>query len=62
MGRARFASPEQLTGVYGTGLGIQADAATRERIYAEVRDALRAYGGAEGLVYPLEAILASARK
>lgn len=62
MGTARFASPEQLTGVYATALNIRADAATREGIYAEVREALGAYAGAEGLAYPIEAILGSARK
>ena len=62
MGIARFASPEQLTGAYGTSLGVHADAPTRARIIAEVRDALREYIGADGLAYPVEAILGSARR
>jgi ubiquinone/menaquinone biosynthesis C-methylase UbiE len=62
LGTARFASPEQLTGVYATALDIRADAATRDRVIAEVRDALRDYIGPDGLAYPIEAILGRARK
>ncbi len=59
-GTARYASPEMLTRAYGTGLGIEADAATRERVIAKVDAALASYVGADGLVCPMEAVLARA--
>jgi ubiquinone/menaquinone biosynthesis C-methylase UbiE len=62
MGVIRFDSPELLTRIWGTVLGIQADAQTRAQIIAEASHALHVYVGAEGLVYPIEAILGSARK
>jgi ubiquinone/menaquinone biosynthesis C-methylase UbiE len=61
-GTARFASPAMLTRAYGTGLGIEADAATRARIIAEVEAALAPFVGEEGLVCPMEAVLARARR
>jgi ubiquinone/menaquinone biosynthesis C-methylase UbiE len=60
LGTARFASPEQLITAYG--LGSHPDAAIRERVDAEVREALKDYIGAEGLAYPIEAVLGNARK
>ncbi len=62
MGVIRFDSPELLTRIWGTALGIQTDAPTRAQIIAEVSAALQAYVGAQGLVYPIEAVLSSARK
>lgn len=62
MGVIRFDSPELLTRIWATVLDIQADAQTRAQIIAEVSDALQAYVGAEGLVYPIEAILGSTQK
>jgi hypothetical protein len=41
---------------------IQADEKIRSMVIDEVSSSLRSYVGAEGLVYPIEAILASARK
>jgi hypothetical protein len=57
-GTARFSSPEMLTRAYGTGLGIEADTATRARIVAEVDAALVPYVTEDGLVCPMEAVLA----
>jgi ubiquinone/menaquinone biosynthesis C-methylase UbiE len=62
MGTVRYDSPEMLTRAYGNGLEIEADDATRQRIFVDVSRALEAYVGEDGLVYPIEAILASARR
>ena len=62
MGTVRYAAPEVLAGAYGAPEGVAADAATRERVFAEAREALGDYTSAEGLVYPIEAVLGGARK
>jgi len=62
MGVVRLPSPEQLARSYGAMAGIQADEKTRTEIIDEISAALQSYVGAEGLEYPIEAILASARK
>jgi len=62
MGVVRLLSPEHLVRSYGAMAGIQADEKTRTNVIDEVSAALQSYVGAEGLVYPIEAILASARK
>lgn len=62
MGAVRFPSPEHLVRSYGALIGKQTDAQTRASLIAEVSAALQPYVGADGLVYPIEAILASARK
>jgi SAM-dependent methyltransferase len=62
MGVVRFSSPEQLVRSYGASGNIQTDEKTRATVIAEVSIALQSYVGAQGLVYPIEAILTSARK
>lgn len=62
MGLVRFPSPEHLVRGYGAMADIQADEKTRSIVIDEVSASLQSYVGAEGLVYPIEAILASARK
>lgn len=62
MGAVRLPSPEHLVRSFGAMTGIQADEKTRTIVIDEVSVSLQAYVGAEGLVYPIEAILASARK
>jgi len=62
MGAVRLPSPGHLARSYGAMAGIQADEKTRTEVIDEVRAALQSYVGAKGLEYPIEAILASARK
>jgi SAM-dependent methyltransferase len=62
MGAVRFPSPEHLVRSYGALAGKEADAQTRSQIIEEVNAALQSYVGEEGLVYPIEAILACGRK
>lgn len=62
MGAVRLPSPEHLVRSYGAMMGTQADEQTRANIFQEVRTALQPYVSAEGLEYPIEAILAHARK
>jgi ubiquinone/menaquinone biosynthesis C-methylase UbiE len=62
MGVVRLPSPGHLARSYGAMAGIQADENTRTKAIEEVSVALQSYVGAEGLEYPIEAILASARK
>jgi ubiquinone/menaquinone biosynthesis C-methylase UbiE len=62
MGVVRLPSPVHLARSYGAMAGIQADEKTRTEVIDEVSSALQSYVGAEGLEYPIEAILASARK
>ena len=62
MGAVRLPSPGDLARSYGAMAGIQADEKTRTEVIDEVSLALRSYVGAEGLEYPVEAILANARK
>jgi hypothetical protein len=62
MGAVRLPSSEHLVRSFGAMTGIQADDKTRNIVIDEVSVSLQSYIGAEGLVYPIEAILASARK
>ena len=62
MGAVRFPSAEHLVRGYGAMLGTQADDATRSIVIDEVSAALRPYAGTKGVEYPIEAILASARR
>ena len=62
MGAVHLPSPGHLARSYGAMAGIQADEKTRTEVINEVSVALQSYVGAEGLEYPIEAILASARK
>lgn len=61
-GMVRWPSPAHLVRSYGALAGVVADEMTRLDVIAEVSAALQPYVGAEGLVYPIEAVLASARK
>lgn len=61
-GAVRLPSPGHLARSYGAMAGIQADETTRIEVIDEVSAALQSYVGAEGLEYPIEAILARARK
>ena len=62
VGAVRFLSPAHLVRSYGALIGKQVDAQTRASLIEEVSAALQPYVGEDGLVYPIEAILASARK
>ncbi len=62
MGVVRLPSPGHLARSYGAMAGIQADERTRAQVIDEVSASLQSYVGTEGLEYPIEAILASARK
>lgn len=62
LGVVRLPSPEHLARSYGAMVGIQADEKTRAEVIDEVSIALQSYVGANGLAYPIEAILVSARK
>lgn len=61
-GTVRWPSPAHLARSYGAMAGVVADEMTRLAVIAEVSAALQPYVGAEGLVYPIEAILTSAQK
>ena len=62
MGVVRFPLPEQLARGYGAMAGILADEKTRDVIVNDVSRALKSYIGPEGLTFPIEAVLARARK
>jgi len=62
MGAVRIPSPEQLARSYGAMAGILADEKTRDMVIDDVSRALESYVGVEGLAYPIEAVLAWARK
>ncbi|HEU0297701.1 MAG TPA: class I SAM-dependent methyltransferase [Anaerolineales bacterium] len=62
MGVVRLPSPGHLARSYGAMAGIQADEKNRTEVIDEVSAALQFYVGVEGLEYPIEAILAKARK
>jgi ubiquinone/menaquinone biosynthesis C-methylase UbiE len=62
MGWVRLPSPEVLVRSYGAMAGVATDEPTRAAVIADVNVALELYVGAEGLAYPIQAILASARK
>jgi ubiquinone/menaquinone biosynthesis C-methylase UbiE len=62
MGVVRFPSAEHLVRSYGALAGIEADEQTRTKVIHEVSIFLHSYVGAEGLAYPIEAILANARR
>ncbi len=62
MGVVRLPLPENLARSYGAMAGIEADEKTRAEVIEEISLALQSYVGAGGLEYPIEAILASARK
>ena len=62
MGVVRLPSPEHLVRSYGALAGIPTDEKTRSTVIDEVSLSLQSYVGADGLEYPIEAILALARK
>ena len=62
MGVVRLPSSGDLARSYGAMAGIRADERTRAQVIDEVSASLQSYVGAGGLEYPIEAILASARK
>ncbi len=61
-GTMRFPSAEDLVRSYGALFDTRTDENTRLAIIREVSVALQSYVGIEGLVCPVEAIFASARK
>jgi SAM-dependent methyltransferase len=62
IGVVRLPSPEDLARGYGAMGGVHADEPTRMAVIHEVGAALKPYVGPSGLAYPIEAILATARK
>lgn len=60
MGDVHMSSPEQLVRSYCAMAGISADDETKAEVIGYVISALQPYITPEGLVYPIEAILASA--
>jgi SAM-dependent methyltransferase len=62
MGVVNLPSPGHLVRSYGAMAGIQADEKTRTEVIDEVSAALQTYVRTEGLEYPIEANLASARR
>lgn len=62
MDEVRLPSPEALVRSYGALIGKETDEQTRASLIAEVSAALQPYIESTGLVYPIEAVLASARK
>ena len=62
MGTMRFLSAEQQVRSYGAMGGFSADERVRNAAISEVTQALRAYMGPEGLAYPIEAVLARAKR
>lgn len=62
MGSVRVPSPESLARAYGAMAGVQADQPTRKAVIGEVSALLQQYVGRSGLVYPIEAVLAIARR
>ncbi len=61
-GRAHFPSPQALVCGYGALSGLQADAALRDALCADVARLLDAYCEPDGLDYPTEGVLAQARR
>lgn len=62
MGNVRFPSAAHLMRSYGALVGMEVDEQTRANMIQEASDMLQPHVGADGLVYPIEAVLASARK
>ena len=62
MGEVHLPAAEDLPRGYGAMAAIPTDQTTRAAAVTEVTALLQSYVGARGLVYPIEAILASARK
>jgi SAM-dependent methyltransferase len=62
MGVVRFPSPEHLVRYYGALAGIPTDENTSKMVIDEVSQTLHSFVGAQGLEYPIEAILGFTRK
>lgn len=62
IGEVRLPSPGHLARSYGAMADVKADEATRTAVINEITASLQRFVGVDGLVYPIEAILASARK
>lgn len=62
VGFVRLPSAADLAKSYGAMAEVYADEATRIAVIREVSAALEPYMGASGLAYPIEAILATARR
>jgi SAM-dependent methyltransferase len=62
MGAVRLSTPEQLVRSYGALGGTPPDESTRALMIREVSEALQPHVGPGGLVYPIEAILAHAKR
>ena len=62
MGEVHLPAAQDLPRGYGAMAAIPTDQTTRAAAVTEVTALLQSYVGARGLVYPIEAILASARK
>jgi len=62
MGFVRLPSPEDLARGYGAMAEVPADEPTRMAVIGEVSASLKPYVAANGLAYPIEALLATARR
>jgi hypothetical protein len=62
MGVVRLPSSGHLARSYGAMAGLSAAEPARTRIIEEVETALQPYNGANGLEFPIEAVLAKAQK
>jgi len=62
IGSMRWLSAETLARFYGAIDSLSAEEPVRSAIIRDVESTLRAYNSAEGLVYPMEAVLARAIK
>lgn len=62
MGEMRFPTAAHLVRSYGAMSGLQAAPAVARALMGDVTEALVEYTGPDGLVYPIEAVLATARR
>ena len=62
MGEVRFPTPAHLVRSYAAMSGLQVAPAVAEALIADVSATLAHYTGADGLVYPIEAVVATARR
>ena len=62
LGVMRFPSAAHLVRSYAAMMGLQVVSAVAEALIHDVTEALADYAGPDGLVYPIEAVLAKARK
>lgn len=59
---ARFSTAAHLVKGYAAMMGLQGAPAVAEALIRDVTEALADYAGPDGLIYPIEAVLATARK